>query len=143
MPVLVCLTFADKFYAEYMSEDGQYPTNAEMEFHLQDQLTVSVDLTCAWYPYKLKLVYCRRPGRSLAPVLLTWSSSSPSLRTGTLSSTHPMADGGWRRSALAAPGTWGRGWFGCSERTLVRRASLTDWSPSQPLCTQTRTGLHD
>ena len=41
VPVLVCLTFADKFYAEYMSEDGQYPTKAEMEFRLQDQLTVS------------------------------------------------------------------------------------------------------
>ena len=39
---------------------------------------------------------------------------------------------------LAAPGTWGRGWFGCSERTLVRRALLTDWSPSQSLHTQTR-----
>ena len=41
VPVLVCLTFADKFYAEYMSEDGHYPTKAEMEFRLHDQLTVS------------------------------------------------------------------------------------------------------
>ena len=41
VPVLVCLTFADKFYAEYMSEDGQYPAKAEMEFRLHDQLTVS------------------------------------------------------------------------------------------------------
>ena len=25
VPVLVCLTFADKLYAEHMSEDGQHP----------------------------------------------------------------------------------------------------------------------
>ena len=110
VPVLVCLTFADKFYAEYMSEDGQHLTKAEMEFRLQYQLIVSINLTCVVTLIKLISSLCRLPRRSLAPAFLTRSSSSPSLRTGTLSSTHPMADGGWRRLALAAPGTWGRGW---------------------------------
>ena len=41
VPVLVCLTFADKFYEEHMSEEGHHPTKAEMDFCLQDQLAVS------------------------------------------------------------------------------------------------------
>ena len=41
MPVLVCLTFADKFYAEHMSEDGQHPEKETTKCRLEDQLTVS------------------------------------------------------------------------------------------------------
>ena len=41
VPVLVCLTFADKFYEEHMSEEGHHPTKAEMDFCLHDQLAVS------------------------------------------------------------------------------------------------------
>ena len=41
VPVLVCLTFADKFYAEHMSEGGQHPKKETMKYHLEDQLIVS------------------------------------------------------------------------------------------------------
>ena len=132
IPVLVCLTFADKFYAEHMTEDGQHPKTETMKYHLEDQLIVSQPQTgnyrahiqlwygegeyfalisfCSVHSVIPAFFMCRRLGGRLVPLPLTRSSSSPSLRTGTLSLTHPMADGGWRRLALAAPGMWGHGW---------------------------------
>ena len=44
VPVLVCLTFADKFYAEHMTEDGQHPKKETMKDKLEDQLFVSQPL---------------------------------------------------------------------------------------------------
>ncbi len=41
MPVLVCLTFADKFYAEHMTEDGKHPGKEYMKQQLKEQLSVS------------------------------------------------------------------------------------------------------
>ena len=132
VPVLVCLTFADKFYAEYMTEDGQHPKKETMKYHLEDQLIVSQPQTgnyrahiLLWYgegEYFALISFCnvhsmipaifmcRRLGGGLVLLHLARSSSSLSLRTETLPSTHTMADRGWRRSALAAPGMWGRGW---------------------------------
>jgi hypothetical protein len=42
VPVLVCLTFADKFYAEHMTEDGKHPRKEDMQRQLRDQLCVSI-----------------------------------------------------------------------------------------------------
>ena len=42
VPVLVCLTFADKLYAEHMSDDGQHPEKEAMKFKLQQELMVSL-----------------------------------------------------------------------------------------------------
>ncbi len=41
VPVLVCLTFADKFYAEHMTEDGKHPGKEYMQQQLKEQLSVS------------------------------------------------------------------------------------------------------
>ena len=47
VPVLVCLTFADKLYAEHMSDDGQHqhPEKEAMKFKLEQELTVSLSCT--------------------------------------------------------------------------------------------------
>ena len=42
MPVLVCLTFADKLYAEHMMEDGKHPSKESMKYKLGVELSVSV-----------------------------------------------------------------------------------------------------
>ena len=42
MPVLVCLTFADKLYAEHMTEDGKHPSKKSMKYTLGVELSVSV-----------------------------------------------------------------------------------------------------
>ena len=41
VPVLVCLTFADKLYAENMSEDGEHPSKEYMERLIREELSVS------------------------------------------------------------------------------------------------------
>ena len=41
MPVLVCLTFADKLYAEHMSEDGQHPELRQVKQELAKERAVS------------------------------------------------------------------------------------------------------
>ena len=42
MPVLVCLTFADKLYAEHMTEDGKYPLKESMKYELGVEQSVCV-----------------------------------------------------------------------------------------------------
>ena len=42
VPVLVCLTFADKLYAEHMTEDGKHPSKESMKYKLGVELSVSV-----------------------------------------------------------------------------------------------------
>ena len=42
MPVLVCLTFADKLYAEHMTEEGKYPSKESMKHELRVELSVSI-----------------------------------------------------------------------------------------------------
>ena len=42
VPVLVCLTFADKLYAELMTEDGQHPLKESVRYELAVEQTVSV-----------------------------------------------------------------------------------------------------
>ena len=41
VPALVCLTFADKLYAEHMTKDGQYPQKDRMKDKLITELSVS------------------------------------------------------------------------------------------------------
>ena len=41
VPVLVCLTHADKLYSEYMTRDGQHPDEAFIKEQLPQQLRVS------------------------------------------------------------------------------------------------------
>ena len=43
VPVLVCLTFADKLYAEHMSDDGKHPEKEAMKFQLQQELMVGLN----------------------------------------------------------------------------------------------------
>ena len=42
VPVLVCLTFADKLYAEHMTEDWKHPSKESMKYELRVELSVSV-----------------------------------------------------------------------------------------------------
>ena len=42
VPVLVCLTFADKLYAEHMTEDGKHPSKESMKHELGVEQCVSV-----------------------------------------------------------------------------------------------------
>ena len=42
MPVLVCLTFADKLYAELMTEDGQHPLKESVRYELEEERSVCV-----------------------------------------------------------------------------------------------------
>ena len=44
VPFLVCLTFADKLYAEYMAEYGQHPYKGFMSNELEVQLSVRLIL---------------------------------------------------------------------------------------------------
>ena len=45
VPVLVCLTYADKLYAEYMTEDGQHPDKGPMANELEVEVSVSFTFT--------------------------------------------------------------------------------------------------
>ncbi len=40
VPVLVCLTFADKLYAEHMTGEGNHPDKGFMKKRLKEQLEV-------------------------------------------------------------------------------------------------------
>ncbi len=42
VPVMVCLTFADKLYAEHMTQEGKYPDKRFMKKKLGEQLEVSL-----------------------------------------------------------------------------------------------------
>ena len=42
MPVLVCLTFGDKLYAEHINEKGVHPHKDLMSTVVKEQLSVSV-----------------------------------------------------------------------------------------------------
>ena len=44
VPVLVCLTFADKLYAEHMSNEGKDPDKIFMKREVAHQLKVSIQL---------------------------------------------------------------------------------------------------
>ena len=46
VPVLVCLTFADKLYAEHMSNEGKDPDKIFMKREVAHQLKVSIQLMC-------------------------------------------------------------------------------------------------
>jgi len=54
VPVLVCLTFADKLYAELMTEDGQHPLKESVRYELAEQLSVSVSKIATYFPCKCK-----------------------------------------------------------------------------------------
>ena len=43
VPLLVCLTFADKLYAEHMTEDGKHPDKEFMKFEIEAERSVSYD----------------------------------------------------------------------------------------------------
>ena len=48
MPVLVCLTFGDKLYAEHINEKGVHPHKDFMSTVVKEQLSVSVFVcTCS------------------------------------------------------------------------------------------------
>ena len=42
VPVLVCLTFADKLYAELMTEDGKHPLKDSVRYELAEEHSVSI-----------------------------------------------------------------------------------------------------
>ena len=43
LPMLLCLTHADKFYAEYMSDNGSlHPEESEMKGKIKEKLEVKV-----------------------------------------------------------------------------------------------------
>ena len=41
MPVMVCLTYADKLYAEYMGKDGSHPDPLDMKQKIAEETDVS------------------------------------------------------------------------------------------------------
>ena len=41
VPLLVCLTFADKLYAEHMTEDGKHPDKEFVKFEIEAERSVS------------------------------------------------------------------------------------------------------
>ena len=52
VPVLVCLTFADKLYAELMTEDGQHPLKESVRYELAVEQSVSVSKGASCFPCK-------------------------------------------------------------------------------------------
>ena len=44
MPILVCLTFGDKLYAEHMTDDGGHPRASDMAKVIKSQVTVSYNI---------------------------------------------------------------------------------------------------
>jgi len=54
VPVLVCLTFADKLYAELMTEDGKHPLKESVRYELAEEQSVSIsEVTC--FPCKVNV----------------------------------------------------------------------------------------
>ncbi len=41
VPVLVCLTYADKLYAEHMSKDGSHPDASHIKQRIAEECSVS------------------------------------------------------------------------------------------------------
>ena len=41
VPLLVCLTFADKLYAEHMTKDGKHPDKELIKFEIEAERSVS------------------------------------------------------------------------------------------------------
>ena len=56
MPVLVCLTFADKLYAELMTEDGQHPLKESVRYELAEEQSVSVSKVETCFPCKVNVI---------------------------------------------------------------------------------------
>jgi len=54
VPVLVCLTFADKLYAELMTEDGQHPLKESVRYELAVEQSVSVYKVALCFPLLAK-----------------------------------------------------------------------------------------
>ena len=53
MPVLVCLTHGDLFYAEHITEDGEYPSKEVMQHAVGKELSVSVS---RMQPYLIQMI---------------------------------------------------------------------------------------
>ena len=94
VPVLVCLMFADKLYAEHMSDNGQHPEKEAMKFQLQQELMVGLNevvsalamLVFLGSLYSKRTVYSAQsvaacdlappPPPCMAPILLNLSNVS-------------------------------------------------------------------
>jgi hypothetical protein len=46
VPILVCLTFGDKLYAEHMTDGGGHPRASDMTKVIKSQVTVSYIVLC-------------------------------------------------------------------------------------------------
>ena len=51
MPVLVCHTFADKLYAEFMTEDGKHPLKESVRYEIAVEQSVSVSKVATCFPF--------------------------------------------------------------------------------------------
>ena len=59
VPVLVCLSHADKLYAEYMTDDGQHPDKGPMANEIEVQLSVSLIIEpCIFIYMSLLFISC-------------------------------------------------------------------------------------
>ena len=58
VPFLVCLTFADKLYAECMTRDGQHPDKMFMIDELGVQLSVSLTTRLIFLCFKYINQFC-------------------------------------------------------------------------------------
>jgi GTP-binding protein EngB required for normal cell division len=45
VPVLVCLTYADKLYAECMGKDGSHPNPQDIKYKIAEEADVSAGLS--------------------------------------------------------------------------------------------------
>ena len=48
VPVLVCLTYADKLYAECMGKDGSHPDSQDMKQKIVEETDVSLEQLDRW-----------------------------------------------------------------------------------------------
>ena len=48
VPILVCLTFGDKLYAEHMTDDGDHPRASDMAKVIKSQVTVSYNVMVSY-----------------------------------------------------------------------------------------------
>ena len=55
VPVLVCLTFADKLYAELMTEDGKHPLKESVRYELAEEQSVSISEVETCFPCKVNV----------------------------------------------------------------------------------------
>jgi len=55
VPVLVCLTFADKLYAELMTEDGKHPLKESVRYELAEEQSVSISEVATCFPCKVNV----------------------------------------------------------------------------------------